>query len=79
MGKYQIETYPEKCTGCLRCQLACSEVYTKKFNPSQARIRVAITEADWSLRFTETCEECGVCADHCFYGAIEKIRKEVGQ
>lgn len=77
MGKYRIEIFPEKCTGCLRCQLACSDIYTKKFNPAQARIRVAVREADCTLWFTETCEACGVCADQCFYGALEKIRKEV--
>jgi Fe-S-cluster-containing hydrogenase component 2 len=77
MGKYQINTYQEKCTGCLRCQLACSEIYSKRFNPSQARIRVMISEKDWALVFSENCEECGICADQCFYGALEKTRKAV--
>lgn len=76
MGKYELETSAEKCTGCLRCRLACSELYTKAFNPSQSRIRVALSGTGCAISFAEDCEGCGVCADHCFYGAIEKIRKE---
>ena len=29
MPKYEIQTNTEKCTGCLRCQLDCSDVYSK--------------------------------------------------
>lgn len=76
MGQYGLETFAEKCTGCLRCRLACSDLYTKSFNPSRSRIRVAASGTGWVLSFDEDCEGCGVCADHCFYGALEKIRKE---
>lgn len=34
----QIE--PEKCTGCLQCEMACSYEATKLFNPSKSRIKV---------------------------------------
>ncbi|MCJ7686484.1 MAG: hypothetical protein MUO68_19560 [Desulfobacteraceae bacterium] len=32
MGKYKIEAHERRCTCCLRCQLACSDLYTKVFN-----------------------------------------------
>ena len=34
----QIE--PEKCTGCLQCELACSYQAEGVFNPSKSRIKV---------------------------------------
>jgi ferredoxin len=76
MSKYAIQVITDNCTGCLRCQLACSDVYTKAFNPSQSRIRVTVTGADCMIGFSEDCTECGACADNCFFGALEKTRKE---
>ena len=76
MGNYDIQVYTESCTGCLRCQLACSDLYTKAFNPSTARIRVIVSAADCSILFTEECNECGVCVDHCFHGALHKMKRE---
>ena len=32
MGKYKIQAHEERCTRSLRCQLACSDLYTKVFN-----------------------------------------------
>lgn len=74
-----METFSEKCTGCLRCRLGCSEFYTKAFNPFQARIQIASSETGCHISFTEDCQGCGICVDQCFYGAIEKTRKEAAQ
>ena len=76
MGKFEIRVATERCTGCLLCQLACSELYTRAFNPSAARIRVDVSGVDCSIRFTEKCNDCGVCVDYCFYGALEKTQRE---
>lgn len=76
MAKYQVTALEEHCTGCLRCQLACSELYTKTFNPALARIRVDCAGERCVLSFTEECIECGVCADHCFYDVLHKAAKE---
>jgi ferredoxin len=72
MGKYTIQIYTHNCTGCLRCQLACSESYTKAFNPFRANIQVEVSGKGCSIRFTEACNECGICADNCFYDALQK-------
>ncbi|MBU0516929.1 MAG: hypothetical protein KJ621_19410 [Proteobacteria bacterium] len=76
MAKYLIDPAEENCAGCLRCQLACSDTYTKAFNPSAAHIQVTMSGADCAIRFTEECVECGLCADQCLYGALSKTRKE---
>ena len=76
MAKYRINVATENCSGCLRCELACSDAYTKAFNPSRARIQVKMSGADCDVKFTEECIECGICADHCLYGALSKTKKE---
>jgi ferredoxin len=76
MPRYEILTNPENCTGCLRCQLGCSELYTKAFNPAAACIRIKVAAAECTIEFTEDCTQCGVCADNCFYDALEKKLKE---
>jgi Fe-S-cluster-containing dehydrogenase component len=76
VDKFEIEINVKNCAGCLRCQLACSDHYTKKFNPSAARILVIVSGVDCSIEFTEECNDCGICADHCFYGALNKNPRE---
>ena len=71
-----IDIEPQKCTGCLRCQLACSFQHTGAFNLSQTRIIIA--EDDYSISkilFTDNCDACGVCVHYCVYGAL-KFRRE---
>ena len=76
MGKFQITANPQNCTGCLRCQLACSEQHTKAFNPSAARIQVNVSGVDCIIHFTNECNECAICVDNCFYDALQKKPKE---
>lgn len=76
MAKYLITTDPAQCTGCLRCQLVCSERYTKAFNPSAARIRVDMRGSECDISFTADCTRCGLCINQCLYGALRGIREE---
>ena len=78
MAKYDIQVNADNCTGCLRCQLACSDLYQKKFNPASARVQVTFSEQDeCAIFFTDDCIHCGICVDHCFYDAMLKTKKEV--
>ncbi len=77
MANFKIASHPDICTGCLRCQLGCSQLNAGMFNPSQANIVVVETGLDCAITFLETCKHCGVCADSCFYGALEKTPEEV--
>jgi carbon-monoxide dehydrogenase iron sulfur subunit len=76
MAKFKIEVAPGKCTGCLRCELACSELFTGAFNPSAARIRVVMRGSDCDISFTDECTQCCVCVTHCFYDALIATQKE---
>ncbi|MBW1846559.1 MAG: 4Fe-4S binding protein [Deltaproteobacteria bacterium] len=76
MGKYYITTVIENCSGCLRCQLGCSEANTRKFKPIAAHIHVEMNDGDCGISFTDDCIACGICADNCFYGALTKTVKE---
>jgi len=66
-----IDVRPEKCTGCLICQLACSLVHHKLFNPSLAKISIKFVGDEREITFTEDCDRCGTCAKFCAYGALE--------
>jgi Fe-S-cluster-containing hydrogenase component 2 len=62
---------PEKCTGCMRCELACSYMQTGAFQPAKAVIRVSSLEAHTSYA-PYTCVQCdeGWCMTACPVDAI---------
>jgi len=73
-----IMIQPEKCSGCISCQLACSFVNTKSFNPNKSRIILNyIGDIERNISFSEDCTKCGICADYCNYGALEVVEKVV--
>ena len=62
---------PEKCTGCLQCELACSLDNEGVYNPSKSRIRVFKFESEG--RFVPyTCTQCAEawCLKACPVDAI---------
>ena len=77
MIKYlQIE--PERCTGCLQCELACSWQAESVFNPAKSRIRVFTFHHEG--RFVPyTCTQCNEawCLHCCPVEAIV-INSETG-
>jgi len=48
----QLRIIPDKCTGCLQCELACSFVQTGTFQPSRSVIRVYIFDEQAPIRHT---------------------------
>jgi Fe-S-cluster-containing hydrogenase component 2 len=77
--KFDIRAITENCTGCMRCQLACSELHTRKFNLHGARIKVNLSGTECTIEFGEDCTGCGVCADNCLYDALLKTRRGSAQ
>jgi electron transport complex protein RnfB len=75
---FDIAVHPEKCVGCLICQLRCSMRFTDSFNPSRAKIiiNMASDMLGAEIIFTGECDLCGICARNCPYGALEIKRKE---
>ncbi|HPC47054.1 MAG TPA: hypothetical protein PLW83_03340 [Deltaproteobacteria bacterium] len=70
---HRIETYPERCTGCLRCALRCSYIFTGRFNPCAARIRVRVEKDRCEIELGDACTGCGECAKACLYGALARV------
>jgi len=62
---------PERCTGCMRCELACSYIQTGAFQPARSVIRVSPFEGHTSYA-PFTCTQCaeGWCMTACPVEAI---------
>ena len=62
---------PDKCTGCLQCELACSYEQYGVFNPSQSRIRV-FDFHETGRKVPYTCTQCAEawCMQACPVDAI---------
>lgn len=84
MAKYDkavdFQVQAERCVNCLYCQLACSFVKLRRYEPASAHLKV---ERDlgspfperYVVRFTAECDGCGVCLDYCYFNAIRNLRK----
>ena len=66
-----LRIVPEKCTGCMRCEIACSYMQAGSFQPSKSVIRVSPLEANTSFS-PYTCTQCdeGWCMTACPVEAI---------
>jgi anaerobic carbon-monoxide dehydrogenase iron sulfur subunit len=74
MSNKKINITAENCVGCRICQLTCSFLYTKTFNPSKARINISeVYGLVPIIEFSDDCVYCGECANNCLYGALELI------
>jgi len=81
-SSYLIHADSSKCAGCMTCALRCSFRLHGTFNFAAARIQVRrlVNQAnEFEITFTEGCDNCGICARYCPYGALtrHRIRKEV--
>jgi len=63
---------PEKCTGCLQCEMACSFENEGLFNPAKSRIKVFIFESEGRF-IPYTCTQCSDawCKNACPTDAIQ--------
>jgi len=68
----QLEVIPEKCTGCIQCELACSWVQTGTFQPARSLIRVHLfdDQASYAPYACFQCDEAW-CMNACPVGAIQ--------
>jgi len=74
-----ISADASKCAGCLICELRCSLRFEKAFNPAKAAIvirRKVQADNEYEISFTDRCDNCGICARYCSYGALTQDKKE---
>jgi anaerobic carbon-monoxide dehydrogenase iron sulfur subunit len=73
-----LKIIPEKCTGCIQCELACSWVQTGMFRPAYSVIRVNIFDEQASYA-PYTCFQCkeAWCMTPCPVNAIA-INRDTG-
>jgi carbon-monoxide dehydrogenase iron sulfur subunit len=67
---------PDKCTGCMQCELACSWVQTGTYAPSKSLIRVNVFDEEASYA-PYTCLQCDEawCMNACPVNAIALDRE----
>ena len=53
----QLHIIPDRCTGCMQCELACSYVQTGTFQPAYSLIRVNLFDEQASYS-PYTCFQC---------------------
>ena len=76
---FELLVYPQKCTGCITCELRCSWRFYKQSQPTAAAIVIDRSESGnlgSKITFTEQCDLCGICGRYCPYGALVWQRKE---
>jgi Fe-S-cluster-containing hydrogenase component 2 len=66
-----LNIVPDKCTGCMQCELACSWVQTGTYAPSKSLIRVNVFDEEASYA-PYTCLQCDEawCMNACPVNAI---------
>lgn len=63
---------PSKCTGCLDCERACSQVHFKtRDGGQQAALRITKTTDAYTMH---VCDQRGLCLDLCPVGALARTK-----
>ena len=62
-----ITAIPERCVGCKLCQLICSYITFRVFNPSRAHLTIKANEKKgrFDIEFLPECTLCGACVKYC--------------
>ncbi len=72
----KLAVAPNLCIGCRECELMCSLVHRGRFNPAEARIRVAYDEEN-NCYSPVTCRHCDEppCLEACPSDAVTRDEK----
>ncbi len=76
---FDLLVHPDKCAGCLTCELRCSWRLYKESRPTAAAIIIDRTQSrilGSKITFTERCDLCGICGRYCPYGALVWQKRE---
>ncbi len=70
-----VEFHPEKCTGCLACEKACSKVHFGTGDGGdKSAIRISSEGGNYRA---SVCNQCGLCMDMCTVGALSRNAKKI--
>jgi ferredoxin len=70
-----LKFYPEKCTGCLKCEHACSQVHFKTDEGGdKSAIRIIKSKKGYQM---SVCDQRGLCIDMCPVGALTRRKNGV--
>jgi len=76
----RIEIYPDKCTGCHLCEVACSFSRYHYINPELSKIRILNDNNDGQVKIevSSFCSHCvqPVCQEFCATAAIKIVVTE---
>jgi|AntRauTorckE6833_2_1112554.scaffolds.fasta_scaffold00234_30 ferredoxin len=67
-----MKFFPDKCSYCENCRLACSFRFFKIFNPEKSRLDISSIEESepYSLKYKiNICTQCGICYEVCPFDA----------
>lgn len=68
----RLRFFPEKCTTCKQCELACSAVKESVFDPGLARLHIhGHYTGDDLIVDGSMCNMCMLCVNVCPCGAIQ--------
>ena len=74
-----IEVYPENCTGCERCGMACSFHFERESSITKSRIRVLHDKDKFAWDLPILCIQCAEapCIENCPVGALYRDESSV--
>ncbi len=67
-----LATYPEKCTGCVLCELICALTHFQENNPKKSAIRIKRKFPEPGTFEIQLCRQCGKCKEVCPNEAISE-------
>jgi anaerobic carbon-monoxide dehydrogenase iron sulfur subunit len=74
-----LATWPERCTGCGKCEVACSLTWFKSENREKSRIRIGSPAAEGENYVITVCNQNGACIDVCPVHALSRSKNGVVQ
>jgi Fe-S-cluster-containing hydrogenase component 2 len=69
----RVQATHSLCSGCRICQLACSLSQFGENNPKKTAIVISSRLLDDGHYRIAVCDQCGICAEVCPEGAIQKV------
>ena len=74
-----LQVYPERCTGCGKCEIACSLAWFKVEDRMKSRIRIDAPAEAGQYYQMHVCTQIGACMDVCPVVALKRDKKGVVQ